>query len=105
MHDPVTDRDRRDAKFVPQPVAGNGHRRRNIRHSLDRISPIGHRIAARATCPQTRSAADTVHLSLDLTTKRTVAFDRVDLKLHTGRAGIDDEDRIHGDHAATVGAF
>ncbi|MGX1292884.1 hypothetical protein AB7M75_002792 [Bradyrhizobium ottawaense] len=105
MNDAMTDRDRRNPELVAQPVAGNRHGGGHIGHSFNRIGAIGQRIAARTAGAQARAAADAVHLSLDLTPERTVAQCRIDLKLDARRAGIDDQDRVHGDHAATDGAF
>ncbi len=105
MHDAMADGHRVDLQLVAQPGAGDRHRGRNIRQPLrsDRSrsasgSPVG---AARA---QSRAAADSVHLSLDLPPQPALAFHREDLKLHAGGTGIDDEDRIHGAHAAATGA-
>ena len=105
MHDAMTDGDGIDIEFVAQPGAGDRHRGRNIRNGLDRIGPVGQRITGRAIRAQSRTAADSIHLSLDLPLQPALAFHREDLKLHAGGTGIDDEDRIHGDHAAAIGAL
>ena len=105
MHDTMADRNGVDLEFVTQPGAGDRHRGRNIRNGLDRISPVGQRITGGTIRAQSRTAADSIHLSLDLPLQPALAFHREDLKLHAGGAGIDDEDCIHGDHAAAIGAL
>ena len=105
MDDAMADGDGVDVEFVAQPGAGDRHRGRHIRHRLDRIGPVGQRIAGRAAGAQSRTAADPVHLALDLPLQPALAFHREDLKLDAGGAGIDDEDRVHGDHAAAIGAL
>src|SRR5581483_11820785 len=105
MHDAVADRDRRDPDLLPQPVAGDRHGSGYIGHGFDRKSAIGQRIATRSVGTQARAAADAVYLSLDLAAEHAIALGRIDLKLDAGGARVDDQDRIHGDHAATVGAF
>lgn len=104
MHDAVSDRDRVDAKLVPQPAPGDLHRRRNVRDGLDRIRSLGQRLTVRTTRPQPWSAGNAVDLALDLPAKDTLSLDRKDLELDARGTCVDDEDRIHRGHAATVGA-
>src|SRR3954466_14524831 len=104
MHDTVSNRQGMDAKLVPQPFTGDGHCRCNVRDGLERIGTVGNRIDARASRLQSRTATDAVDLALDLPPQRALALDRKDLEFDTGGTGIDDEDRIHGSHAATFGA-
>ena len=51
MNDAMTDRHRVDAKFVPQPSAGDTHRGRNILHRFDRIGAVDHWSAVGAARP------------------------------------------------------
>jgi len=90
------DRYRLDATFAPQPVTGDGHCGRNVRDSLDRIGAIGELIAFRASRAQSRTAANTIHLPLDLAPQRALSLHGEDLELDAGGTRIDDEDRIHG---------
>ena len=101
----MPDSDRIDVELVTQPCASNRHRGRHVRYCLDRKDPVSHGIAARAAGAQPRAAADAVDLALDLPSQPALAFHRKDLELHAGRAGIDDEDRIHGAHAAAIGVL
>jgi hypothetical protein len=54
---------------------------------------------------QARPTPNAIHLPLDLPPKASLSVDRKDLELDAGGTCIDDEDRVHNDHAATVGAF
>jgi hypothetical protein len=103
MHDAMANRNGIYIELIAQPGARHCHRGRNIGNAFDRIGPIGQRIAVETAGPQPRPAADAIHLSLDLAPQPAFAFDREDLKLDAGGTGIDDEDRIHGDHAAAIG--
>ena len=47
MDDAMTDGDRIDVELVAQPGACNRHRGWHIRHGLDRIGPVGQRLARR----------------------------------------------------------
>jgi hypothetical protein len=100
VHHAMADGNGIDVEFVAQPGAGDRHRGRHIRHLLDRIGSVRQRIAAWTTGAKPRAAADAVHLALDLPPQSALAFHREDLELHAGGAGIDDEDRVHGSHAA-----
>ena len=104
MNDAMADRNRGDAKLIPQPGAGDRHGGGNVSDRFDRIGAVGHGIAGCAAGAQPRAAADAVHLSLDLPPQFAIALNREDLKLDAGGAGIDDEDGVHGAHAAATGA-
>ncbi len=49
--------------------------------------------------------ADSLHLPLDQTFEVCGGLDREDLKFHARRAGVDDEDRVHGVYAAGSAAM
>ena len=104
MNDAMTDSHRVDAKLVAQPFACDTHRGRNVRDRFYRIDAVGQRIAVRTARPQARTTANAVHLALDMPPKLPLPFNRKDLELDARGTCIDDEDRIHGDHAAIVGA-
>ena len=54
---------------------------------------------------EARPRADSFHLALDQTFEVCGCLDREDLEFHARRAGVDDEDRIHGVHAAGSAAM
>src|SRR5262249_22258533 len=100
--DPVSDSKRRYLLFISQPGGSDLQRHRDIRNVFDGIGPVGQRLALGTTRTQPRTAADAVHLALDLPTEPAIAVDREDLKLHARRTRVDDEDGIHRRHAAAV---
>ena len=82
MHDAMTDGDGVDTKFIAQPGTRDRHRGRYIRHDIDRIDPVSQRITGWAVGTQARTAADSVHLALDLPAQPALAFHSENLKLH-----------------------
>src|ERR1043166_1026109 len=101
-HDPA--RDRRDIEFVTEPGAGCRHGGWNIGDRFDLIGTVRQRIAVWSARAKPGTGADAVHLSLDLPPQPAPAFHLEYLKLHAGGSGIDDKDRVHGGHAAAIGA-
>src|SRR3981189_3606429 len=91
---------RSQAPRAPPAPHGGGH----TPHGFDPIGPISQGITGRAARAQPRAAADPVYLAFDLPPQPALAFHREDLEFDAGGSGIDDEDRIHGVHAAAIGA-
>ena len=96
VHDPVTDSHRLHLELLAQPGAGRLQSRRHIWNvvrleaPVDELRPIG------TTPAQAWLRADPVDLASDLKLQISRALDGENLKLHAGRAGVDDEDRVHG---------
>lgn len=83
MNDPVTNRDRHNAKFFAQPIPRYPQGSGNVLHILDRISPVRQLLAFGAAGTQSRAIANPVDLSLDLAGEAAIAVDGKALKLHT----------------------
>lgn len=104
VNNAVTDCDRANADFIAQPSADDAHCGWDVRNRFDRIDAVGQGFVVRIARPQARTTANAIQLALDLPPQSPLPFDRKDLELDARGACIDDEDGIHGDHAATVGA-
>ena len=105
MDDPMTDGDGIYVALVAQPGTCDRHGGWHICHAFDRIGAVGQRIAFRPAGPQAGPAADPIHLALDLPPQPTLAIHREDLEFDAGGTSIDDQDRVHGDHAAAMGVL
>ena len=81
MDDPMADGERTQLKFVPQPGAREHQGGRDVRNGLDRIGPVRHASPAGAGGAQPRTAANSVHLSLDLPAQPAVAIHGEHLEL------------------------
>jgi hypothetical protein len=64
------------------------------------IRPVDQRLLVDALRAKTRPRADALDLALDQPAQLLASIRREDLELEARGAGIDDEDRVHGDHAA-----
>ena len=100
MYDTVTDC--RGHKFLrlAQPSAGAEQCRRNIADLRRRVGLVDQELRIGTFGAQLRPRADAVHLPFDQAAQPAVAVRREHLELDTRRAGIDDQDRVHGSHAA-----
>ena len=67
--------------FLPQPGACEHQGGRNVRYVLDRIDPIRQHLTCCATGAQPWTAADPVHLPLDLPAQPAVVIDGKHLEL------------------------
>ena len=74
VDDPMADGERAQLKFVPQPGACEHQGGGDIRHGLDRIGTVRQGVAAGAGGAQPRTAANPVHLSLDLPAQPAIAI-------------------------------
>ena len=74
MDDPMADGERAQLKFIPQPGACEHQGGRDVRHALDRIGAVRQGVAGGAGGAQPRTAADPVHLPLDLAPQPAIAI-------------------------------
>ena len=96
VNDAVTDGNRTDLLRIPQPCARRPHRSCDIRNGAGIVNLVDQRFIMSADRAETGARADSLHLPLDQTFEVCGRLDREDLKLHARRAGVDDEDRVHG---------
>jgi hypothetical protein len=82
VDNPVPDSQRPELKFIPEPRAGDQQCGRHIGDVLDGISAIRQRIAIASGGAEPWTAADAVHLTLDLSLQPAIPVERKDLKLH-----------------------
>ncbi len=104
MHHPVTHRHRIDATLLAQPRPRRAQSRRDVGDGSGLIGLVDQHTAVGGSGPQPRAAADAVDLAPDLALRIAAVLDREDLELDARRAGIDDEDGIHGAHTAGTAA-
>jgi hypothetical protein len=83
MDDPVPDSEGPYLKFLAQPGAGNQQCSRGIWNLLDRISAVGHGVAARPLGAQPGAAANAVHLALEFSSQPAVSVEGEDLEFQT----------------------
>ena len=94
--------DGRDLQLLAfqQPTAGGPHRGRDIGHIFERECLIDQNRVVLVPGPQPRPAADPVHLAPDERLETVGAFEGENLKFHTRRTGIDDENAFHIGHTS-----
>ena len=98
MHDAMADRDAGRASASSRSQAPRGpHRRRRRPARLRRRSARSIRIVAVGAVARSRGRVPMPSIwPLISRSRLAVAVDREDLELDARRAGIDDEDRVHG---------
>jgi len=94
------DRDRIEALRLAQPASHLLHRGRKVGHILHRIFVVDQQRSVGRLGAQSRARADAVHLAFDQALEIAGARGFEHLELDARGAGIRNEDRIHGDHAA-----
>ncbi len=104
VYDAMADGDEIDLLRLAQPRPGSLQRRREIAHLVRRVGAVDQRFCVGAFGAQPRPRADPVHLALDQALEIAASPDLEDLELEARGAGIDDEDRVHGGHAAGTAA-
>src|SRR5215472_4558587 len=103
VNDAVSYRDRLKALRVTQPGSGGSQSGGDVRHLLWSVGLLDQGFSISIRSAQFRPRPDTFHLPLDQPLGG-VTFNGKHLKLHTRRAGIDDQERVHA-YTAGKGAF
>ena len=104
VDDAMTDRSRYELLRFAQPRARGEECGRNVTNLGRRVRLIDQTFSVGVFGAQLWARADAVHLPFDQALQSTAPI-RKYLEFDARRAGIDDQDRVHGGHAATVGAF
>src|SRR5258706_5726599 len=99
MHHPVADCDRVDGMVLAQPAAGVLQRRWHVGH-LGRVQLAIDRRAALDLGAQPWLRPDAVDLALDPAAEQALVLGGEHLELDARGARIDDQDGVHGAHAA-----
>jgi hypothetical protein len=92
--------DWRDVIAFTQPSGGSLQCRCHVGYLPTLKAAINGVYAPRGTRAEPRLRSDAVHLPLDLKAQVRRSLDGKQLELDAGRAGIDDENRIHTRHTA-----
>jgi hypothetical protein len=100
VNDAMADGDEVYALRFAQPRSGGLDSGGKIGDLIRGIRPVDQRLAIHALGTQARLRADALHLALDQPPQLLGSTRREDLELEAGGTGVDDEERIHGNHAA-----
>ena len=96
VNNPMTDSDRLEVLRVLQPPSRGSHRGRDVWHLFQRIGLVDQERVVRPVRTQTRPRSNSVKLTFHQTFEAGPSLDLKHLKFDARRAGVDDEDRVHG---------
>jgi len=105
VNDAVSDRRKLDFLCLAQPITRGAYRRGDVPNFLRRIRLVDETLAVARLGPQPWPRTNSVKLAFDEALRVTGGSLVKYLEFDTRRTRVDDEDRIHGNHAVGRGAL